>query len=497
MKKKKKGIALIKKSNDLIDAKYKFNLWEMRIFLSILAKIHKDDQDFAAYKIWYKDVIKDFGLKSAESYNYLREAGNSMLEQKLYTHYLSDGVKRDVTYNIFGKVDTLSKEGQSVLTDFSKQGYIEITVHPDMKPFLLQLQKNFTAYDMRYVLKLGVYSLRIYELLKQYETFKNRKIDVDEMKEMFTLKTEYPLFANFYQRIVDPGVREINEYSDIYIERVEKVKEGRKVTALHFFFRPKTAAELVVVLKNIGIVVEPMTLFNTAQNEFQMPNFQNDSIEVIDAEIIKEEPKNELQDELFLRYNSIVVQQFGVSPSVFFSEVGKYDTETIEKAIRVTQQTAKEGKVKNLSGFFIEALRKGYTNQAEEKAIVKAARATEVLKQKVQRAQLEEDLAHLVGTIRYEENSTIRQIIAYDETNRFKAIDQAKIIISKNIYYKNKVAEKSYDLETLDIKIWREDELLREIVQDGFKILFAKEFEYLKPMRDKMDRLKKYIKAIV
>lgn len=495
MKKKKNGIALIKKSNELIDAKYKFSIWEMRIFISILAQIHKDDQDFTPYKIWYKDVIKKFGLKSAEAYNYLRDAGNSLLDKKLYTNYLSDGVKRDVTYNIFGKVDTLSLEGQAQLTNFDKQGYIEITVHPDMKPFLLQLQRNFTAYDMRNVIKLGVYSLRVYELLKQHETFGHRKIDVEEMKEMFTLTTEYPLFANFYQRIIEPAIKEINEYTDIYIDKVDKVKEGRRVVALHFFFRTKTTKEVGVARKNSGIVAEPITLFNAPEIEIQIPEFIKDNPEIVETEIITEETIN-VKDDLFLRYNDVVVKEFGVSPSVFFAELGKYDTETIEKAIRVTQKTAKEGKVKNLSGFFIEALRKGYTNQAEEKTISKAALAEKALKKQQLKAQLEEDLAHLMAMIKHEENSTIRQLVAVDETARTKAIEQAKTMVLKNIYYKNEIAKKGYDLETLDIQIWRDDELLREIVLEGFKMLFASEFDYLNTMREKKEKLKQQIKSM-
>ena len=495
MKKKKNGIALIKKSNELIDAKYKFSIWEMRIFISILAQIHKDDQDFTPYKIWYKDVIKKFGLKSAEAYNYLRDAGNSLLDKKLYTNYLSDGVKRDVTYNIFGKVDTLSQEGQAQLTNFDKQGYIEITVHPDMKPFLLQLQKNFTAYDLRNVIKLGVYSLRVYELLKQHETFGHRKINVDEMKEMFTLTTEYPLFANFYQRIIEPAIKEINEFTDIYLDKVEKVKEGRRVVALHFFFRTKTTKEVVVARKNSGIVAEPITLFNTPQIEIEIPDFIKNNAEIIEAEIISEETIN-LKDDLFLRYNDIVVKQFGVSPSVFFAELEKYNTQAIEKAIRVTERMAKEGKAKNLSGFFIEALRKDYTDKEEEKAERKKEKVAETQKKQVLKAQLEEDLLHLMNMIRHEENATIRQLVAVDENARAKAIEQAKLMVLKNPYYQKEIAKKGYDLETLDIQIWREDELLREVVIDGFKISFAEEFEYLKSMHDKKEKLNKLLKQM-
>jgi plasmid replication initiation protein len=492
MKKKKNGIALIKKSNDLIDAKYKFSIWEMRIFISILAQIHKDDQDFIPYRIWYKDVIKNFGLKSAEAYNYLREAGNSLLDKKLYTNYLNDGVKRDVTYNIFGKVDTLSQEGQENISNFEKQGYIEITVHPDMKPFLLQLQKNFTAYDLKNVIKLGVYPIRIYELLKQYENIGHRKLGVDEIKDMFELTTEYPLFANFYQRIIEPALKEINEFTDIFVDNVEKIKDGKKVVALHFYFRKKTTKEIGLARKNSGIVEQP-TLFTPPNIAIEIPEFEDN----IKEAIAPYQTENNNKDELFLLYNDIVVKKFGVSPSVFFTELEKYDKEAIEKAIRVTERMQKEGKAKNVSGFFIEALRNEYTDQEEQKALRKKERAEAEQQKRLLKADLEEDLENLELLIRQKENATIREIVANDENSRIAAIESARMLILKNPFYKNEIAKKGYDLETLDIQTWREDELLRVLIKEGFKISFPADFEYLKELHQKRNALEKEIQGLM
>jgi plasmid replication initiation protein len=492
MKKKKNGIALIKKSNDLIDAKYKFSIWEMRIFISILAQIHKDDQDFMPYRIWYKDVIKNFGLKSAEAYNYLREAGNSLLDKKLYTNYLNEGIKRDVTYNIFGKVDTLSQEAQNVMTNFDKQGFIEITVHPDMKPFLLQLQKNFTAYDLKNVIKLGVYPIRIYELLKQYESIGHRKLGVDEIKDMFELTTEYPLFANFYQRIIEPAIKEINEFTDIFVDNVEKLKDGKRVVALHFYFRKKTTKEIGRARKNSG-VIEPPNLFTPPNIAIEIPVFENEIKEAIEPYIVE---NNNTKDELFLEYNEIVVKKFGVSPSVFFAALEKYDKEAIDRAIRVTERMQKEGKAKNVSGFFIEALRNNYTDQEEQKTLRQKERAESEQQKRLLKADLEEDLEHLELQIKQKENATIREIVTNDENAREKAIEKAKVLILKNPFYKNAIAKKGYDLETLDIQTWREDELLRELVKEGFKISFQPEFEYLVEMRIEKNRLELKIKEL-
>ena len=60
-----------------------------------------------------------------------------------------------------------------------------------MKPFLLSLKSHFTTYDVRNILKLpSTYSVRIYELLKQYEKIGKRRFDLQELKEIIGVLEE-------------------------------------------------------------------------------------------------------------------------------------------------------------------------------------------------------------------------------------------------------------------------------------------------------------------
>ena len=60
--KKTKGILLIRKSNQLIESRFKFDTPEMRIFLSLISQIKREDNDFNVYRIWYRDVAEVFGM---------------------------------------------------------------------------------------------------------------------------------------------------------------------------------------------------------------------------------------------------------------------------------------------------------------------------------------------------------------------------------------------------------------------------------------------------
>ena len=61
---RKKNMHLIVKANELVEAKYMFDIWEMRFFLSAVASIEPSDDDDKVYRIWYKDIKSNFKLSS-------------------------------------------------------------------------------------------------------------------------------------------------------------------------------------------------------------------------------------------------------------------------------------------------------------------------------------------------------------------------------------------------------------------------------------------------
>lgn len=356
-KKRKPGLALIKKANNLIEARYRFDIWETRFFLSVLAQIHKDDEDFKTYRISLKDVKKTFGLKTNQAYELLREGASSLMKKPLYANYEKEGTKRTKEFHIIRSIDYLDQAvTEEAKANIINHEYIDVSIEPEMKPLLLDLrnQGGFTFYELNNVIKLGVYPLRIYELLKQYQTIGRRQINIDEMKTMFEITDEYPLFANFYQRIIKPSIHEINTYTDISLkeEDVIKIKTGRKVTALLFIFRPKNEEEKQVAFERPRF--------------YQARLFDNEDVTIeINSNDADAQATNE--DRLFMAFEQTVVKEFGVSPTSFMKELSGKSREEIEKAIRVTRNGIKSNQLNNIPGFFITALKQGFTNEKEEK----------------------------------------------------------------------------------------------------------------------------------
>ena len=359
---KSKGILLIKKSNNLIESRYKFDVWEMRFFLSVLSKIERDDQDFDVYRIKYRDVIRDFDIKSNRSYELLKEAAKSIMDKSVTINYEENGVERAEKYHVIRKINYLENVKDALLTDVADHEYIDVTIEPELRPFLLQLSKNFTAYDFRNVAKLGSYAIRIYELLKQYESIGTRRLGIEEMKQMLEVVNEYPLFANFYQSVIEPSVREINKYTDLKVATPEKIKDGKKVVALDFrFFRKPTteARKAREELPNPSLIIHSEATKTLTE--------ETDVVEIFAANQESRREVNDAHEKLIAELSATVVLKFGVSLKFFMDLVEKHNEMEVRQAVAVTEKALQLGKIGNPAGFFVEALRGKYQDNATQK----------------------------------------------------------------------------------------------------------------------------------
>jgi plasmid replication initiation protein len=458
-----KGITLIRKSNDLIEARYKFDVWETRFFLSVLAQIRKEDNDFSVYRIWYKDIVKMFDLKTHQSYDLLREGAKKLMNKSFYVQYEDNGKPREVQYHILRELDysTQGKDGRD-----ESQEYIDLTIEQKMKPLLLQLQKSFTTYDLRNVTKLGMYAIRIYELLKQYEVIGNRTFEIEEMKRMFELEKEYPRFPNFFQKVIQPAVKEINKNTDINIREVEKLKEGRRVVGLYFHFHKKGEEE-INKLRNDKPKPKQTTLFNNTPQYEQVKNDESQKMTVI--EFPQTEP-----DRLFELFYARVVENLGVTPMVFVDLIKQYKEEQINQAIRVTQRAKLGGTIKtNVSGYFVHALKNGYTDQKEEQDKKKA--------KDDQLKQAQEKLTADLHALEIEKAIQIRERIKTLTVSNPEVTLQAIQSLQSNERSKKWIEKTELQLQRpLTVEDYRQDEYLREFVMQAIveqnKVVFANIF---------------------
>ncbi len=228
----RKGNDIVVKNNDLINSRHELTLSEMRIILHMITLIHKDDEDFKEYRIFIRDFVDKTETKHKGEYERAKEITRKLLERVLevpkgkgflQTHWISS-----VEY-------------------YDGKGYVDLTFDSKLKPYLLQLKKRFTKYNIQHILHLrSVYSIRIYELLKQYEKIGERIIDVDNLKTLLMIEDKYKLYADFKRRVLNNSCKELKKHTDIYFN-FNEIKVGRRVKKIKFIIIPnenKTSAVL-------------------------------------------------------------------------------------------------------------------------------------------------------------------------------------------------------------------------------------------------------------
>ena len=113
-----------------------------------------------------------------------------------------------------------------------------------MKPFLLQLKKQYTRYQLIYTLRFkSKYSIRLYEYIKsvhynELSTYQ-QIISIGELKRIMGAEI-YDETRDFKRKSLNPAVKEINKYSDKDLI-VEEIKKGRKITHLNLIISTKDA----------------------------------------------------------------------------------------------------------------------------------------------------------------------------------------------------------------------------------------------------------------
>jgi plasmid replication initiation protein len=221
--------SVVIKSNVLLEGRYSFTLLEMKMLLLVIAQIKRQDVDFHPYRIFISDLQDAIKIKGKQ-YGYLRKVAESLKEKSLTIETVTGHL---VTSYI------------SDIELFRGKGFIDFYISPKLKPYLLQLNKNFTMYDIRNVLNCkSVYSIRIYQLMKQFEKLGSRAIPVDELRKMLGLQEDqYGRWMNFKTRILEVARKELKRDSDLYFEYTLN-KQGRVVQAITFTIKKQRQRRL-------------------------------------------------------------------------------------------------------------------------------------------------------------------------------------------------------------------------------------------------------------
>lgn len=127
----------------------------------------------------------------------------------------------------------------------SKQGTITIQFTDSIMPYLAQVRERFVLYNLKEISNFGsLYTTRLYELIQEFKETGWMIKSVEQLRETFAVgKNKFKLYGHFKKNTFAHACQEINDNYDIGL-RFEELKEGRKVVAVKFFFKPTTVTQV-------------------------------------------------------------------------------------------------------------------------------------------------------------------------------------------------------------------------------------------------------------
>ena len=113
-------------------------------------------------------------------------------------------------------------------------GKLTIKPAPSLKPYLLELRERFTIVPLEQAGKLrSIYSIRIYQFLKQYYNLGSFDLNVSEFREIFTLEKRYLKFYELRRCVLDVAKKELDEKADLTFT-LETIRRGKTIFTLKF-----------------------------------------------------------------------------------------------------------------------------------------------------------------------------------------------------------------------------------------------------------------------
>lgn len=213
---------LIIQHNHLIEARYHLTLQEKRLMCWLASQVNQNDEDFKEHELSIKEFASLVDVKGDHLYKNVDTITHKLM-QKIITI-------RSLTEKGFTKAALLGGAKY-----YEGKGLIKLSFHPYLKPYMLQLKERFTKISIGDVIGLkSVHSIRIYELLKQYESIGERSIELHDLRGCCGIDgKQYPNFFNFKKKVLETAKLEINNKTDLLVD-YKPIKTSRKVTSIYF-----------------------------------------------------------------------------------------------------------------------------------------------------------------------------------------------------------------------------------------------------------------------
>ncbi len=175
------------------------------------------------------EANKSIGLDTQKAYEWYKKHGYEELAKKMEAD-LKRGYRAFRT-PLFIKI-----------ADGDKVRFIKVEWSPYLAPFILEIRRGFTLYEVKTFLSLdSIYSKKLYRFLKKLQKYGRVEVPIEEIRFFLEVEDKYKNhFGKFELYVLKPAIEEINKKTDIYAEyETKREGKGDKVVALIFSIKQK------------------------------------------------------------------------------------------------------------------------------------------------------------------------------------------------------------------------------------------------------------------
>lgn len=224
---------LVVKDNVLINASYNLDVAEQRLILLSIVRARETGQGITAeskLEVHASDYMDHFKVDKSAAYEALKGAVDN-----LFNRYFSYKEQRNDGTEFVVKSRWVSRVAYA-----SNAAILELTFAPDVVPLITRLEQQFTSYQIKQVGQLtSKYAIRLYELLIMWRSVGKCLFSIDDFRfKLGIADNEYQSMSNFKSRVLEPAIKQINEFTDIKAEYLQH-KSGRTITGFEFKFKLK------------------------------------------------------------------------------------------------------------------------------------------------------------------------------------------------------------------------------------------------------------------
>lgn len=213
-------------ANDIIRGKQSMTLQTARLIRLLITQVVKEDKDLKTYSCKISELADFLNIDNSNLYRDIQSICESAMKSVVYIG--TGNPKRP--WQMFHWISTAR---------YDENGELTLRLSDEIKPYVLELEKWFTQYQIKNILEFSsYYSIRLYEILKCEDgKYRNEKLKheftIEELRQFFDCEKKYKQIFDFKKNTIEVAVREINQQSDIWVD-VSYKKTGRAITSVVF-----------------------------------------------------------------------------------------------------------------------------------------------------------------------------------------------------------------------------------------------------------------------